>query len=85
MEKRIQAPCAARTGKPQPRASRNYIKEMRDKRELSQEQLAKLCGPGWQQQRINRFEARQQEMKWTDMKTLARALGCNPLDLVDWP
>jgi transcriptional regulator with XRE-family HTH domain len=63
--------------------SKNYIKEMRKKRGLTQEQLAELMDVG--QGTIARHERGERKMKWETIQAYARALECHPSDITDGP
>lgn len=59
----------------------NRIKDIREDRGLTQEQLAeKLCTSN---QQIGRLENSERRLTWEWMQRIANALECHPMDLVD--
>ena len=59
----------------------NYIRKMREKRGLSQEQLAQKLNTTNPQ--ISNLELGKRRLTWEWMQRLAGALECQPLDLVE--
>lgn len=61
----------------------NNIRELRDRRGWTQAELAKRMGTS--QQQVDRLEKSDRTLTWPWMRRLAKAFGCHPMDLVDWP
>lgn len=61
----------------------NRIKELRESRDLTQQQLADLVGSTKQQ--IGRLEKSQRQLTEAWMQRLARALQCHPAELLEAP
>lgn len=59
----------------------NNIRRIREARGLSLENLAQLCGTDRSQ--VWRLEAGQRALTQSWMERLAKALACNPADLID--
>ncbi len=59
----------------------NRIRDVREDRGLTQEQLAEKTGTSNQQ--IGRLENRERRLTWEWIQLLANALECHPMDLVE--
>jgi transcriptional regulator with XRE-family HTH domain len=62
---------------------KNYIRQMREKRGMSQEALAERLNTFNQQ--ISHLELGKRRLTWEWMVRISEVLECHPLDLVDHP
>jgi len=59
------------------------LRQLREEKGLTRQQLADLCGPGVSLRAITQWELGEREPLWTAVQTLARALGVECQDLKD--
>lgn len=62
---------------------KNFIKQLREQRNLTLQQLADACNTTHQQ--ISNLENNKRKLTWEWMQRVADALECHPLDLVEGP
>lgn len=61
------------------------VRELRSRRKLTQEQLAKKCGRGYVMQRIGEIERGEANCTLQTVASLARGLDCEPAELFLFP
>lgn len=66
-----------------PVMAKNFIKNLREDRKMSMQELADRCLPPTTNQQISRLEKSQRKLTQDWMVRLAAALECHPLDLMD--
>jgi len=60
---------------------KNFIKEIREERGISGPALAEMCN--MTQSNLSHIENGRNKLTWDHMQTIARALECHPMDLVE--
>lgn len=60
---------------------KNFIKEIREERGISGPALADMCN--MTQSNLSHIENGRNKLTWDHMQTIARALECHPMDLVE--